>query len=196
MSDTPVLAPPAWSTNTMLDALTVDAYLTDEAKNRQLTYETIVEKLQSFPLNQFVDVECETLQTISNDNLLATWYDSQSQLKRLKDEEMELRKEVVARFFDPEDKEGTKRYDLPDGFKLKVVKKQNYKLLNDKGQLDAALETLKDDTLAELLVKWTPTLSVTTYKALTPTIQAVLNGTLEITDASPTLEIEEPKTKK
>ena len=126
--------------------------------------------------------------------LLEQWYEAQKSLALLKVQEMELRKKAVARFFNEDDREGTMRYPLPDGFKLKAVKKQNYKLKNDAGQTDAALEKLSED-MAGMLVKWTPDLSVSNYKKLAPELQAVFNDCLEITDASPTLEIEAPKTK-
>lgn len=132
--------------------------------------------------------------TAEDNKLLEDWYTLQAQLKLAKDSEMELRKAVVARFFNEDDREGTMRYPLPDGYKLKAVKKQNYKLKNENGETDKVLENVSED-LAALLVKWTPTLSISTFKKLAPEIQAVFNDCLEITDASPTLEIEEPKTK-
>lgn len=127
--------------------------------------------------------------------LLDKWYYAKAKLDTVKESEMELRKLVVAEFFDPNDHEGTKRFDLPDGYKLKVAKKQNYKLKNDSGELDKALENVSED-LAALLVKWTPSLALANYKTLSVELQKeIFSGCLEITDAAPTLEIENPKAK-
>lgn len=124
--------------------------------------------------------------------LLESWFTLQQQLSTVKNAEMELRKKVVATFFDDNDREGTKRHALPDGYNLKVVKKQNYKLKNDNHETEKALEQFSEDSAA-MLVKWSATLSVSNFKKLTDEAQLIFKDCLEITDASPTLEIEAPK---
>jgi hypothetical protein len=118
-----------------------------------------------------------------------------------------LRKQVVANFF-PEQAaeslpEGTKNFELGEGWKLKALFKCNYNLASE--GIDAALNHIRDcgetgPFLADRLVTWKAALSLREYKALdgvTGTkIKQIINGVLTITPASPSLEIVPPKARK
>lgn len=126
--------------------------------------------------------------------LLTVWENTKAQLTKLKSYEMELRKAIVydGGFFDADKTSGTEHATLGDGYKLTSVKKETYTLKNENGETDAALNNFTDSE-AELLVKWTPTLSVSNYKKLSEEKQAFFNGALEIKDGAPTLEIKPSK---
>ncbi len=61
-------------------------------------------------------------------------------------------------------------------------------------ETDEALEHFSED-MAPMLVKWTPTLSVSNFKKLSEAEQAHFDKALEIKDGAPTLEIKAPKAK-
>lgn len=131
---------------------------------------------------------------------LQRWLAAKDLLDKAKDAEMEARKAVVAAYpFDAGKKEGTQRLDLANGWQLKVVLKQNYKL--DKDATDAALDKIEASGpegkfIGERLVKWSPDLSLSEYRVLPPALKTIIDGVLTITDGSPTLELVEPKVKK
>ncbi len=128
--------------------------------------------------------------------ILTVWENTKKQLDTLKKFEMECRKVIVhdSGFFDTNKTSGTEHAALPGGYDLVSVKKENYTLTDANGETEEAL-THFDDTLAALLVKWTPTLSVSTFKKLTAAEQAHFDKALEIRSGAPTLEIKAPKTK-
>jgi hypothetical protein len=125
--------------------------------------------------------------------LLKDWNAAKNNLNYYKDAEMTLRKQIVAEFTDPLKDSGTENVDMPAGYTLKIEKSLDYKL--DKDKVDEALAHF-DDTTADVLVKWSPTLSVSFYKQLTPEKQALFNGCLTIKPSAPTVTIVEPKVKK
>jgi hypothetical protein len=140
----------------------------------------------------------QTIETMDDYTLLATWEAKSKLLKALRDEEMELRRAVVARRFSEvkADQAGTFYVPLSNGFRLKLEQKLDYNLSNKEGETDNALESFSDD-LASLLVSWKPTLSVSTYKKLSDTEQAkfTTSGALTVKPASPVVEIVAPKGK-
>lgn len=132
---------------------------------------------------------------------LQEWLDAAVMLKAAKDLEMLLRKAVVTAFpFDIDVKEGTQRIPLANGYELKVVKKQNYNLNNKEGATDKALTLFEQSSpeaafIADRLVKWSPELSITEYRLLTPAQLKYFENVLTITDGAPALELVEPKAK-
>lgn len=144
------------------------------------------------------------------DKLLNEWLDAQKALTKAKDEEMKLRKQIVADIIQAKPGEkGTRNFELNAGYKLKAVLKLNYKLNND--EVDATLdriEKLGDEGkfIVDRIVKFKPELSVTEYNSLNDRAAngdvmakafiKELNKILTIEDASPSLELVEPKAKK
>jgi len=124
--------------------------------------------------------------------LISRWNHAQNELKAYRELEMDLRKQIVSSLFDASKDEGTDYIELGNGYRLKVVKKLDWKLKNDNNQVDDALEKLDEGTAA-MLVKWTPTLSVSNFKKLSPELQNVFENCLEVKPAAPSLEIVAPK---
>lgn len=126
--------------------------------------------------------------------VLTVWENTKKQLEVLKKYEMELRKAIVtdSGFFDKNKTAGTEHFILPGGYDLVSVKKENYSLTNDNNETDEALEHFSED-MAAMLVKWTPTLSVSNFKKLTTEDQAHFDKALEVRNGAPTLEIKAPK---
>jgi hypothetical protein len=134
---------------------------------------------------------------------LAYWRALAAFVKQATEVERELRKQVVKEFF-PNGAEGTNNYELPDGSKLKATIGITYKL--DKDKIDDALEQIErigndGNFIAERLVTWAPSLSVSEFKKLddaSPShaqIKEVIQTVLTTSPSTPTLEIIEPKVK-
>ncbi len=131
-------------------------------------------------------------------DMLAKWEAARSMLEKAKLHEMELRKQVQTSFF-PTPKEGTQRVELAAGWSLKFVHKTNYSF-DDKIKLHFILtqiEALGEEGpfIAKRLIKFTPELSLTEYKALTPPYRKLIDEVLVTKPASPSLELEAPKVK-
>jgi hypothetical protein len=137
--------------------------------------------------------------TTEQNDLLGAWRTAKTALENAKETEMELRKQVQKMFF-PTPEKGTQRVDLPMGYKLKLVHKINYNLGNNdlvNKALDEMAAVGNEGTfIAERLVTWKPSLSISEYNALSPQYKAIINKVLTTSDGAPTLEIEEPKAKK
>ena len=137
--------------------------------------------------------------TAAQNALLANWKLAKEQLEVAKEVEMELRKQVQSTFFLSPEK-GTQRVDLPYGYKLKLVHKVNYTLGNNdlvnKALDDIATAGNEGTFIAERLVSWKPSLSVSEYNILDPKYKVIIDKVLTTKDGAPTIEIEEPKAKK
>lgn len=117
-----------------------------------------------------------------------------------KDIELEFRKYIVSRAF-PQREEGTNTVELGNGYELKVQVKYNYKLDPDNAKIDAALDRMaklgnEGSFVADRLVNWSASLSLTEYRTLEPQYKKIIDEVLTITEAAPTLVIKEPKAKK
>jgi hypothetical protein len=144
------------------------------------------------------------------DALLNKWLSAKNALEQAKDAEMQLRKQIVADIIQAKPGEkGTRNFELNAGYKLKAVLKLNYKLNND--EVDSTLDRIEKlgeegKFIVDRIVKFKPELSVSEYNALndranTGDVMAKafikeLNKILTIEDASPSLELVEPKAKK
>jgi mRNA-degrading endonuclease HigB of HigAB toxin-antitoxin module len=132
---------------------------------------------------------------------LQEWIDAKALLDKAKAAEMTAREEVVSAFpFDADKLEGTQNIDLANGWKLKVVKKLNYKLDKTDDKTDKALEKIEKlgaegVFIAERLVKWTPELSVSEYRKLDKKFKDIIDGVLTTTPGAPSLELIDPNAK-
>jgi len=149
----------------------------------------------------------ETAFASERTRLLNLWETAQKTLAAAKENEMELRKRVVDFAFDQDQKSGTENIELANGYKAKAVKKLNFSFIKnsedkvDKKAIDSALCLIESDgaageLIAERLVKWTPTLSLSEYKQLCGTHKAIIDAVVITKEASPTLSIVAPKSKK
>jgi hypothetical protein len=137
------------------------------------------------------------------DRLIMAWEAQKKTLEVAKDAEMTLRKAVVAFTFDPEKTKGTENVDLGNGWKIKAVKKINYGWIKKDDKVDAdAIETALDAIeatgnegafIAERLVSWSPTLSVSEYNKLDDKYKKLIDAVIVTTDGAPTLEVVAPK---
>lgn len=141
---------------------------------------------------------------VERDRLIAVWEADKVKLETAKADEMESRKAVVDFSFDPENKKGTERIALHNGFELKTVKKLNYSFMSPVDGVEVVdavdkalqqIEAMGDDGkfIAERLVKWSATLSMTEYNALAPQYKTVIDTVIKTTEGAPTLEIVAPK---
>jgi len=147
---------------------------------------------------------------VNQDGMLMLWKDAETNLKAVKELEMEYRKICVA-FLVPAKTEGTTNVELGGGYIAKAVTKFNYKL-KDNDAVDKALDKIakvgnQGAFIAERLVSWTPNFLKTEYTTLQEEaekgsqdakaiLEIVNSEMLTITDAAPTLAIVEPKAKK
>lgn len=133
----------------------------------------------------------------SNDSLIMFWKKTKEEADQKKEFEMTLRKEVVKRLF-PNKSEGTNTIELGNGYQLKCVIKQSYKI--DNKNVDSILDEIakagnEGSFIAERLVTWSASLSLTEYRELDPKYKLIFDKVLTINDAAPVLEIREPKRK-
>jgi|SRR5882757_10179298 len=147
---------------------------------------------------------------INQDGMLMLWKDWESKLKEAKELEMDYRKICVA-FLVSVKTEGTTNIELGSGYIAKAVTKFNYKL-KENDAVDSALDKIskvgnQGVFIAERLVSWTPNFLKTEYTTLQEEaekgsadakaiLKIVENEMLTISDAAPTLTINEPKVKK
>jgi len=135
--------------------------------------------------------------------LLQLWQAKHAELEAAKATEMGLRRAVFEVQF-PDAKEGTQRVAIGNGWFLKAVYPQNYRLDKDTTEgVQAAIAKIstKAEVVGDRLVNWKPELSIKEYRLLekpelTPEeqqIKKLIDGVLTITPGAPQLELEEPK---
>jgi hypothetical protein len=123
----------------------------------------------------------------ADETMLHRWYELNTQLAQLREEEMNLRKAIFDTYFQ-EAKEGVNNHTLPDGFVLKGKRVVNRTI--DKGALNASIEGFRVmGILVDEVVDWKPSLKVSAYRKLTPEQQKVFDSVLVVKDGTPGLEI-------
>jgi len=149
--------------------------------------------------------------SLDQDGMLLLWQRSKEMLDYWKALEMEYRK-ICASLLVPEDKkkEGVNTIDLGQNYKAKVNIKYNY-TLSDNKTVESGLDKISSlgnegKFLADRLVNWHPTFSLSEYRQLeedakdgsqfAKDVIKTISEFLIIKEASPTLEIVEPKKKK
>lgn len=146
---------------------------------------------------------------MTQDQVLMTHQAMKAEIERLKEEEMEMRKYIVARAF-PDKKEGMNTKELGNGYELKAQVKYNYNLA-DNDIVEAGLEKIEKlgnegSFIADRLVSWSPNFLLKEYRQLQEDAKkgskfateclAVISDFLTITEAAPTVDIKAPKAKK
>lgn len=131
--------------------------------------------------------------------LLKRWEDVKAAAAKLQAEERELRDKIVEMVTDPQKKSGTINFDLGNGYKCKIVKGLRYNL--DKDGVNDALDAIErtgpeGKLISDRLVKFEPRLSITEYNQLPLNMKAIIDKVITISDASPTVEIVAPDSKK
>ncbi len=146
------------------------------------------------------------------DQFILEWQRAKTLLNSAKEVEMELRKQLQDMLF-PNPTKGTQRYDLGNGYKIKLVHKINYKL-GDKERIDPdtgdkipvvdQVETIMSEIekcgnegkfLVDRLIKTSYDLSISEYEKLDSTspIKKLIDDILITSPAAPAIELEEPK---
>lgn len=124
---------------------------------------------------------------------LSTWYEMAAQLKKLKAQEILLRKKIFGAAF-PDPDEGTNNYDLADGYVLKG--KHTIQRDIDEGAFGALKEKLREEKIIpEDLVQYKPSLVKREYNKLTEEEKQLFDQCLIVKPGSPALEIVLPKRK-
>lgn len=149
----------------------------------------------------------------NKDGLLQLWQRDEAELKKYKDTEMELRKICAAWLVPVPEKKGINNVDLGNGWTAKVGIKINYKFDATNDEIQDAQEQIEKcgnegPFLADRLVKWTATLSVTEYEKLLQDckdmpnhehlnkIKEIMQSIIVTDNGAPTLSIHAPKGKK
>jgi len=137
----------------------------------------------------------EVMDKINRDMAIMSWRNAKQTLDAAKENEMQMRKNLTNLLF-PNPVKGTQRFNLGNGYSIKLVHKLNYKL--DKDRVEQALDKIeaqgpKGELIAERLVKFTPELSQTEYKLLSEIDKKIIDEVLTVEPGAPTLELEEPK---
>lgn len=145
------------------------------------------------------------------DGMLMLWERTKTQLTEIKELEMSYRKVCSNLLMSTVDqpKEGVNNIELGGGYVAKVTVKLNYSLDTNNDKVEDALNRIEaigneGRFIAERLINWKPTLSVTEYKtlmddALTSAAKKdmfnIMNEIVTITEGAPVLDIKAPKGK-
>lgn len=141
------------------------------------------------------------------DRLLVDWQAKKAALEVAKENEIAARKLAVLMMHDPAKSGTTENVELGGGYKAKMKVPVNYGFIKrddgktDKARIEKALARIEKtgeagELIAERLIKWTPELSLTEYKALPDNFRKIINDVIITSEGTPTLEIVEPKAKK
>lgn len=126
--------------------------------------------------------------TPEEQQLLDRYEAAQAALVAAKETEQSLRKQVVRFFSNPTQESGRERRFVDNNIELVMDKKQNFKVINDNGQLDH-IRSITPFAIFNELFTCTWSVSVSAYKKLTHTQQVVVDYCLLITDGMPSLEV-------
>jgi hypothetical protein len=146
------------------------------------------------------------LDALSKDELRAKWEEADSARAAWAAHEKLLREKMVERFSVEPKEDGTESVDLPDGKALKIKRTVRYELddktvagsNSDASPLDIALEKIEDTIdggklIADRLVKFKPSLSVSEYKQLGDDAKKIIDTAVTIKPGSTSIEIVTPK---
>lgn len=122
--------------------------------------------------------------------MLDEWRRLVVELEGYKARELELRKKLFAGAF-PAPIEGTQRVTLTDGTVLKGVFKLNRKL-----DMDVLNGLNLPQRTKDVVVRMKPELDMKMYRTLSDEDRTIFDDCLTITPGTPSLEIEDPETKK
>jgi len=165
--------------------------------------------IQQQPKPPSVDPEIQHWDKLSRDELLILDQRMQTDIRDMTERELKLRRFIVDKAF-PQKTEGTNKLDLGNGYELKAGVKYNYNCadysVTRKGLEKIAALGNEGPFVAERLVSFKANFLLTEYRKLqddaaqgspfAKQVLAIIPEFLTITDATPTLEIKEPRKKK
>lgn len=121
------------------------------------------------------------------------WYTLSTQLKEVKDKEIEARKEIFAENFAGA-KEGTNKFGLPDSWVLNATYPFNYKV--DGPAFTASIDVLrKAGVQVDRLIEWKPELKISEYRTLTEEQKQLVDQFITITPGTPQIKVVLPARK-
>lgn len=123
---------------------------------------------------------------------LERWYRLNEELKRIKAEEIQLRKKLFSQYFG-NPVEGTNTAPLQGGYVVKGVHKINRKV--SETALLAVKKRKGMAAVAKACITYEPKLVKKEYNKLTEAQRAIFDNALIITDGAPSLSVVLPKTK-
>ena len=115
------------------------------------------------------------------ETLIQEWIDAAAERKAVKEQEMELRKQICEKLQEADGRYGTLNFNVHD-FRLKATFGLSYKI--DEDALEAVRADLSEAELA--CIKWKPQLDVAAFKALG---SELLNEIVIVTPSAPTLKV-------
>lgn len=136
---------------------------------------------------------------ITPEQVLTQWEKAKTEAAKWKDIENQLRVHYVEMVSNPNKLEGTENIELQNGYKAKIVKKQNRNV--DQEKVNDALDQIENTgeagkLIAERLIKWKADLSKTEYDLLSDAHRKIIDTVITVTPGTPTLEIVAPKSKR
>lgn len=145
--------------------------------------------------------------TFYRDELLMDWEKKKAALEVAKEVELLARTKAVEFMRDPAKAGTTENVELGNGYKAKMKTPINYGFVKkedggiNKPLIDKALQRIEKtgpvgELVAERLIKWAPSLSLTEYKQLDEKFKKIIDEVITTSEGTPTLEIVEPKAKK
>lgn len=124
------------------------------------------------------------------DTLILEWNELQGKLAELKKQEMEMRKELIARTFNV-NSIGTQNYELGNGYKLKAVIKESTSLTSTR-EVEEVISKLSDQLKYTLFEK-KYSLSNKVLKTLNDEERKMVESVIIRKPAAPSLELVLPK---
>lgn len=124
------------------------------------------------------------------DTLILEWNELQGKLAELKKQEMEMRKELIARTFNV-NSIGTQNYELGNGYKLKAVIKESTSLTSTR-EVEEVISKLSDQLKYTLFEK-KYSLSNKVLKTLNDEERKMVEAVIVRKPAAPSLELVLPK---
>jgi len=126
---------------------------------------------------------------LSNNVLIENWMVSRERTKRSISEEREMRELVVLNTVgSTTDKYGTEKFQFPEiDTELTVTMAQTISVDVSNQELTQIVNTMigTNDTFdANALVSWKPVISMSSYRRLSPELQAILNPAITIKDSA------------
>ena len=137
---------------------------------------------------------------LTPDEVLIKWQQARDEMIQAQTNEFYYRNLAIGTFFPNINQitaEGVENFELGNGYKLKCTFKLNYKL-DKTDKVDTMLDTLSETGedgkfVAERVVKWSPNLSLSEYRQLSPEHKKLIDSVLTVKPATPSHEIVEPK---
>jgi hypothetical protein len=120
------------------------------------------------------------------------WQQMAQQLEAIKDQELQLRLEVIDAYFPDRNDEGTHTLKLEEGWKLQCVTRISRRLENAKGETDAVVKQLPPE-MADKAVVWKPDLKMRGYRDLPPEYRVLVDSVVTSKPGTPSLKLVPPK---